>query len=341
MTQPAMTRPVTAGPLLRASGLNVVYQPARGTRIWSVRDVSIDLAEGELAGLVGESGCGKSTLGYALTRMLRPPARLESGTISFAGQDLTSLRGEELRQRRRGGFALVLQSGMNALNPVRTVEAHFHDVLRAHKGSTGPVKASQVRRRATELLDRVQLPVTALRRYPHELSGGMRQRAAIAIALALDPRLVIFDEPTTALDVIVADAVLATIRELQASAGFTALLISHDLGLVLQATDRVLVMYAGRIVEDQPAAGLLAGARHPYSQALLRCYGDPRADAVHIEGIPGSPPDLSMPPGGCAFVPRCPLSERVCEETDPGLVPLGSGRAACHVAAREAADASR
>ncbi len=128
-----MSQPATSQPLLQAKGLNVVYEPARGTRIWSVRDVSIDLAEGELAGLVGESGCGKSTLGYAMTRMLRPPARLESGTISFAGQDLTALEGEELRQRRRGGFALVLQSGMNALNPVRTVEAHFRDVLRADK----------------------------------------------------------------------------------------------------------------------------------------------------------------------------------------------------------------
>ncbi len=201
--------------------------------------------------------------------------------------------------------------------------------------------ATQAERRAAELIDLVHLPATTLRRYPHELSGGMRQRVAIAIALALDPRLVIFDEPTTALDVIVADAVLKTIRELQREAGFTALLISHDLGLVLQATDRVLVMYAGRIVEDQPAASMLADARHPYSQALLRCYGDPRADEVQIEGIPGSPPDLSVPPGGCAFVPRCPLRELVCEEADPELTPLGSGRAACHVAAREARHASR
>jgi oligopeptide/dipeptide ABC transporter ATP-binding protein len=336
-----MTLPARAQPLLQANGLNVVYEPASGTRIWSVRDVSIELAEGELAGLVGESGCGKSTLGYALTRMLRPPARLESGTISFAGQDLASLEGEELRQRRRGGFALVLQSGMNALNPVRTVEAHFRDVLRAGRRRSGAATAKQVRRRAAELLDLVHLPASTLRRYPHELSGGMRQRAAIAIALALDPRLVVFDEPTTALDVIVADAVLATIRELQAEAGFTALLISHDLGLVLQATARVLVMYAGRIVEDRAAAGLLTDARHPYSRALLRCYGDPRADEVHLADIPGSPPDLSSTPGGCAFAPRCPLSERVCEQTDPELTQLGSGRAACHVAAREAGHACR
>ncbi|MGH3159559.1 MAG: ABC transporter ATP-binding protein, partial [Streptosporangiaceae bacterium] len=278
---PAPANPAPANPaepILRAKGLNVVYEPARGARIWPVRDVSLELAEGEFAGLVGESGCGKSTLGYALTRMLRPPARLESGSIWFGGTDITTLEGEELRRHRRGGFALVLQSGMNALNPVRTVEGHFADVFRAHRRSArqgtkgAPAKGPAQRHRAQELLDRVHLPSATLRRYPHELSGGMRQRVAIAIALALDPRLVVFDEPTTALDVIVQEAVMTTIRELQRDAGFTALLISHDLGLVLEATDRVLVMYAGRIVEDRPAPGLAGdpgqgGARHPYTQA--------------------------------------------------------------------------
>ncbi|HEX4059734.1 MAG TPA: ABC transporter ATP-binding protein [Streptosporangiaceae bacterium] len=335
MTRANPQRPIPPEPILRAKGLNVVYEPARGARIWPVRDVSLELAEGEFAGLVGESGCGKSTLGYALTRMLRPPAKLESGSIWFGGTDITALEGEELRRHRRGGFALVLQSGMNALNPVRTVEGHFADVFRAHRRA-GPHATL-----AQELLDRVHLPAATLRRYPHELSGGMRQRVAIAVALALGPRLVVFDEPTTALDVIVQGAVMDTIRELQRDAGFTALLISHDLGLVLEATDRVLVMYAGRIVEDRPSAGLTGdpgagGARHPYTRALLRCYGDPRADEVHIEGIPGSPPDLSQPPGGCPYVPRCPLAEPVCGQSDPDLTRRGNGATACHVAAREA-----
>ncbi len=326
-----------ARPLLRALGLNIVYEPSRGPVIWSVRDVSLELAEGEIAGLVGESGCGKSTLGYALTRMLRPPARLGSGTIWFGGEDVTLLEGEALRRRRRGGFALVPQSGMNALNPVRTVQAHFADVLRGHgRAGRRAIGGTEVRRRASSLLDQVHLPAATLRRYPHELSGGMRQRVAIALALSLSPRVIIFDEPTTALDVIVQDAVMQTIRELQRDIGFTALIISHDLGLVLEATDRVLVMYAGRIVEDQPSVSMLTGVRHPYTQALLRCYADPRADEVHVEGIPGAPPDLSAVPPGCPFAPRCPLREHLCDERDPGLIPLGHGSVACHVAHRKA-----
>jgi oligopeptide/dipeptide ABC transporter ATP-binding protein len=219
---------------------------------------------------------------------------------------------------------------MNALNPVRTVAGHFADLFRAHQR----LDRSAARSRTAELLDRVHLSGEVLGRYPHELSGGMRQRVAIALALALSPRLVVFDEPTTALDVIAQDAVLGTICELQREAGFTALLISHDLGVVLQSTGRVMVMYAGRIVEDQPASGILTSPRHPYTQALLRCYADPRADEVRLAGIPGSPPDLTRPPAGCSFVPRCPLAEQVCSKRDPALLPLGDGYAACHVAAR-------
>ena len=323
--------PRNGEPLLRAERLNVIYRPARGARVWSVRDVNLELQPGEFAGLVGESGCGKSTLGNALTRMLKPPAHLASGQIWFAGEDVTGLEGEELRLRRRGGFAVVPQAGMNALSPVRTVEGHFADVLRAQQR----VPQQEVRRRGAELLERVHLAGSVLGRYPHELSGGMRQRVTIALALATGPRLVVFDEPTTALDVLAQDAVLATIAELQRAEGFTALLISHDLGVVLQATQRVLVMYAGRIVEDRPAAGLLHGARHPYTRALLNCYADPRADEVRLAGIPGTPPDLSRPASGCPFTPRCPLAEPVCADRDPALLPLADGRAACHVAQRE------
>ena len=186
------------------------------------------------------------------------------------------------------------------------------------------------------LLDQVRLPADVLGRFPHELSGGMRQRVSIALALSLDPKLIVFDEPTTALDVIVQKAVMQTIQELQRERGFTAILISHDLGVVLEATDRVLVMYAGRVVEDQPSKRLLAGDHHPYTEALLGCYADPRADEVVLGGIPGSPPDLSQPLPGCAFAPRCPLVEDVCRQFDPPLTALGAGEAACHVRAAEA-----
>ena len=327
-------------PLLSARGVNVVYEPNRGTRIWSVRDVDLDLAAGEFVGLVGESGCGKSTLGYALTRMQRPPARLDGGSITFDGVDIADLDGEQLRQQRRNGFALVLQSGMNALNPVRTVEHHFGDILRAHARDGEKVDRQSVRRRGAALLDKVSLDADVLHRYPHELSGGMRQRVAIALALSLEPRLIVFDEPTTALDVVVQNAVMDTIKQLQREQQFTALLISHDLGVVLEATDRVLVMYAGEIVEDQPSDALLRGPHHPYTEALLDCYADPRADEVQLGGIGGSPPDLSLDLPGCPFAPRCSAVEDVCRQQDPPLTPLGKGTAACLVRAREHEEAT-
>ena len=320
--------------LLEAHGVDVVYEPNRGTRIWSVRDVDLTLQEGEFVGLVGESGCGKTTLGYALTRMLRPPARLEGGSVTFDGVDIATLEGEALRQQRRGGFALVLQSGMNALNPVRTVEHHFGDILKAHARDGEDTSKAAVRKRGGELLETVQLDPSVLRRYPHELSGGMRQRVAISMALALEPRLIVFDEPTTALDVLVQREVMATIKSLQREKGFSAILISHDLGIVLDATDRVLVMYAGRIVEDQPSKALLTGHHHPYTEALLGCYADPRADEIELGSIPGAPPDLSLNTAGCSFAPRCELAEDICREVSPPLAPLGRGVAACHVRTR-------
>jgi oligopeptide/dipeptide ABC transporter ATP-binding protein len=322
--------------LLEACGVSVAYLPSRGERIWAVRDVGLSLEQGEFVGIVGESGCGKTTLGYALTRMLRPPARLESGVISFDGTDIATLHGERLRRQRRHGFALVLQSGMNALNPVRTVARQFGDVLKAHAEPGDDLRADGITRRSAALLEAVQLDPAVLSRYPHELSGGMRQRVSIGLALALEPKLVVFDEPTTALDVIVQQAVMQTIRDLQRDQGFTAVLISHDLGVVLEATDRVLVMYAGEIVEDTPAATVTSGPHHPYTEALLACYGDPRADEVQVAGIPGTPPDLSLAEPGCPFAPRCPLAEDICRTEDPPLTPLGGGRAACHVRARQA-----
>jgi oligopeptide/dipeptide ABC transporter ATP-binding protein len=322
--------------LLQARNLNVSYLPGRGQRIWSVRDVSLDLAAGEFVGLVGESGCGKSTLGYALTRMLQPPAVLEGGTISFDGTDLASLNAEQVRQQRRNGIALVLQSGMNALSPVRSIEGHFADVLAAHARPGEQHSRVDVHRRSAELLDKVQLTADLLGSFPHELSGGMRQRVAIALALALEPRMIVFDEPTTALDVVVQAAVMQTIKQLQVEQGFTALLISHDLGVVLEATDRVLVMYAGQIVEDQPSSALLSGPHHPYTEALLSCYADPRAEQISLGGIPGTPPDLSVREPGCPFTARCPLAVQVCHRIDPPLTPLAAGRVACHVRAPSA-----
>lgn len=267
--------------LLRVEDLSVVYDEGDGRVFEAVKKVGFELEQGEFVGLVGESGSGKSTLGFALTRLSKPPARIAGGRILFDGTDIAALSTEEVRTQRQGGFAMVLQSGMNALNPVRTVRNHFLDIFAAHGHVAPRARAA----RAEELIAKVELPPETLNRYPGELSGGMRQRVSIALALALEPRLMVFDEPTTALDVLVQHAVMNTIRQLQASENFTAVLISHDLGVVLEATQRVLVMHDGVIVEDAPSERILNAPQHPYTQMLLSHYGDPRAAEVSVPGL--------------------------------------------------------
>ncbi|MDB6428568.1 ABC transporter ATP-binding protein [Curtobacterium sp. 20TX0008] len=268
--------------LLDVRDLSVVYESAGQTAVQAVDHVSFQLRKGEFVGLVGESGSGKSTLGYALTRLQKPPARTNGGSIVFGGADIRDLDDEALRQQRQGGFAMVLQSGMNALNPVRTIRNHFIDVFKAH----GHVPRERWDARMRELIGKVKLPETMLARYPGELSGGMRQRVSIALALSLEPQLMVFDEPTTALDVLVQHAVMDTIIELQRSEGFTAILISHDLGIVLEATERVLVMHEGRIVEDGRSLEVLRDPQDDYTKMLLSHYADPRAEVVSLPGFP-------------------------------------------------------
>ncbi|WIB60685.1 ABC transporter ATP-binding protein [Curtobacterium sp. MCLR17_007] len=268
--------------LLDVRDLSVVYESSGQTAVQAVDHVSFQLRKGEFVGLVGESGSGKSTLGYALTRLQKPPARTNGGSIVFAGKDIRDLGDEELRQQRQGGFAMVLQSGMNALNPVRTIRNHFIDVFKAH----GHVPRERWDSRMRELVGKVKLPDSMLARFPGELSGGMRQRVSIALALSLEPQLMVFDEPTTALDVLVQHAVMDTIIELQRSEGFTAVLISHDLGIVLEATERVLVMHEGRIVEDGGSREILRDPQDAYTQMLLSHYADPRASVVSLPGFP-------------------------------------------------------
>lgn len=267
--------------LLEIQDLSVVYEPRGAVPTHAVKNASLTLEQGEFVGLVGESGSGKSTLGFAATRLAKAPARISGGRIVFDGTDIAHLDAEELRVQRRGGFAMVLQSGMNALNPVRTIAHHFGDIFAAH----GHVPKAKRRQRAVELLDKVQLPSTVLDRYPGELSGGMRQRVSIALALSLEPRLMVFDEPTTALDVLVQHAVMDTIRELQAAEGFTAVLISHDLGVVLESAERVVVMHDGEIVEDGASRQIFSAPSHPYTQMLLSHYADPRAEVVELPGF--------------------------------------------------------
>jgi len=280
---PAIQAPNAGGEevLLDVQGLSVEYASPGTAPVTAVEDVSFTLRRGEFVGLVGESGSGKSTLGFALTRLQKPPARISGGRILFGGRDIRDLDAEELRRQRQGGFAMVLQSGMNALNPVRTVRAHFQDVFAAH----GHIPREGREQRARELIGKVGLKPDVLDRYPGELSGGMRQRTSIAIALSLEPQLMVFDEPTTALDVLVQHAVMETIQELQRAERFTAILISHDLGIVLEATDRVMVMHEGRIVEDAPSREILENPRDEYTRMLLSHYADPRAETLSIPGF--------------------------------------------------------
>jgi len=247
----------------------------------AVRGIEFRLARGEFVGLVGESGSGKSTLGFAITGLSKPPAHIEKGRILFGGKDIASLDAGALREQRHGGIAMVLQSGMNALNPVRSIRNHFVDIFRAH----GHVERERWNERALELAAKVELPRTVLDRYPGELSGGMRQRVSIALALSLEPQLMVFDEPTTALDVLVQHAVMNTIIELQKAENFTAILISHDLGIVLESAQRVMVMHEGRIVEDASARDILNDPKDDYTRMLLSHYADPRADVVELPGF--------------------------------------------------------
>ncbi|MFD6818583.1 MULTISPECIES: ABC transporter ATP-binding protein [unclassified Microbacterium] len=277
----AHTSDSNAGILLDVQNLSVEYASPGQQPVQAVHDVSFTLRRGEFVGLVGESGSGKSTLGFALTRLQKPPARISGGRILFDGRDIRELDAEGLRRQRQGGFAMVLQSGMNALNPVRTVAGHFRDIFAAH----GHVPREAREARARELVGKVGLKPEVLDRYPGELSGGMRQRASIALALSLEPQLMVFDEPTTALDVLVQHAVMDTIQELQRSERFTAILISHDLGIVLEATDRVMVMHEGRIVEDAPSHDILHRPQDEYTRMLLSHYADPRAEKIEIPGF--------------------------------------------------------
>lgn len=267
--------------LLTIDHLSIDYATPGETPVHAVKDANFTIEQGEFVGLVGESGSGKSTLGFAITRLSQPPAVIAGGRVLFDGKDITTLSAEQLRVQRQGGFAMVLQSGMNALNPVRTIRKHFIDIYKAH----GHVKKDQWEKCSLELIGKVGLPERTLDRYPGELSGGMRQRVAIALALSLEPKLMVFDEPTTALDVLVQHEVMNTIRELQKQEGFTAILISHDLGIVLESTTRVMVMHDGVIVEDAPSEQILRNPQDDYTKMLLSHYGDPRAEKVSVPGL--------------------------------------------------------
>jgi peptide/nickel transport system ATP-binding protein len=320
-------------PLLEIKGLNVDYGVGDAA-VHAVMGADLVLHSGEVLGVAGESGSGKSTLAYAAIRLLRPPGLITGGEVRYhaaPGQsvDLLAADEEQLRQLRWAHIAVVLQSAMNALNPVIRIGIQLTDVLRAHRPG---MEREAEQARAAELLEMVGISADRLNSYPHELSGGMRQRVMIAMALALEPRLVILDEPTTALDVVTQREILEELIALRERLGFAVLFITHDLSLLVEVTDSIAVMYAGRIVERAAANSLFRAPRHPYTLGLLSSFPPLHGAHRQMTGIPGSPPDLRALPHGCVFHPRCGYAMDRCRTQAPPLVPLagqGGRLAAC------------
>jgi peptide/nickel transport system ATP-binding protein len=292
---------VATGTLLELESVVVDYV-LRDRRVRAVDGVSLSIAPGETLGIAGESGCGKSTLANAILQILKPPAQLSSGRILFEGSDLVALSHEELRRFRWRHVSLVFQSAMDVLNPVMRVGDQFVDMLKAHER----VRKSEALARAADLFELVGIDRARIRSYPHQLSGGMRQRVVIAMALALRPELIVLDEPTTALDVVVQREILQELEQLKAELGFAVLFITHDLSLLVEFSDRISIMYAGEIVEAATADTLFRDPKHPYTVGLMSSFPPLAGPLERIAGIPGSPPNLAQPPPGCRFNPRCP-----------------------------------
>ncbi len=319
----------TAPPVLEVEHLTVAYGSG-GRAVTAVEDVSFRVEPGEVVGLAGESGSGKSTLAFALVRRLRPPARRVAGSVRISGADIYAMGPEALRSFRWAGVSIVTQSALNSLNPVLTVGTQIADAIQAHKR----VSRDEAVARAAEVVRMVDLEPGRLRSFPHQLSGGQRQRAVIAMALALRPPLVIFDEPTTALDVVVQRGILEKVRALKAALGFSILFITHDLSLLGEMADRVLIMYAGRVAESASAEALYTHPLHPYTRGLMASFPSVFEVREFLAGIAGSPPDMRRPPAGCRFHPRCPDAMDACRVTAPALTTPGGEvdrQVACHL----------
>jgi peptide/nickel transport system ATP-binding protein len=310
--------------LLEVDGLCVDYiTDAGNTR--AVDDVSFSVQAGEFVGIVGESGCGKSTMLFGIAQLLSPPGEVSGGRVIFRGKDMVRLSSGELRHMRWRDYSVVMQSAMNALNPMKSIGAQFKDTLRAHER----MPDDRVRARSAEVLELVGIDPAHLQSYPHQLSGGMRQRAMIAMALLFNPQLVVMDEPTSSLDVVAQRSLMLKIRELQERLGFAVIFVTHDMHVVSRYSDRVLVMYAGQIVEAARTEEIFEQPRHPYSRGLIEAFPSVTGPRRQLVGIPGSPPDLSETLPGCRFQPRCPLAFDACTEVEPALITVDDAQVRC------------
>ncbi|MGE0701893.1 MAG: ABC transporter ATP-binding protein [Hyphomicrobiaceae bacterium] len=326
-------------PIVDVKGLTVAFRTGRSSAIRAVNGVDLTLRRGEVLALLGESGSGKSVTLRALLRLNPENKTSVEGQINVAGVDVSTLGPNALQDFRGGVASMIFQDPGLALDPVYRVGDQIAETVMRHKG----VSRTEARKKALELFERVRIPSPERRldAYPHELSGGMRQRVMIALALSCDPEVLLADEPTTALDATVQIQILLILRELQRELGLTVIFVTHDIGVAVEVADRIAVMYAGRIVETGPVAEVIAGARHPYTLGLLatRAHGG-RLQGRRLTTIPGSPPDLSSLPPGCAFAPRCPVSMPRCRIDEPHAIDVGPGHAVRCVRAEPGADGS-
>lgn len=313
-------------PLLQIRDLRVEYAtPAGPAR--AVDGVTLDLAQGEFLAIVGESGCGKTTLLFAVAQLLTYPASLVGGSVLFDGVDLTSLAPEELRVRRWRDISVVMQSAMNALNPTLTIGAQLADACRAHTEWDD----ERIHERSAKVLSMVSIDAVHLKSFPFQLSGGMRQRAMIAMALLLEPKLVIMDEPTSALDVVAQRSLMRQVETLRRQLGFSVLFVTHDMSVVSHFSDRLAVMYAGQVVELGRTREVFDRPKHPYSQGLMEAFPSLLGQPRRLTGIAGNPPSLVNPPPGCLFAPRCAHATDECRSLLPELITNDDRDVRCHL----------
>ena len=314
--------------ILKVEGLKTSFMTSSG-EVQAVRGVSFAVHKGEILGIVGESGSGKSVTSMTILRLLADTARIKAGAIDFEGKDLTKVSEKEMRAIRGQKIAMIFQDPMSSLNPLVPVGKQVAEIMRVHHPE---MKPDQLKQRVLELFEQVRIPEAEkrLKAYPHQFSGGMRQRVMIAMALANRPDLLIADEPTTALDVTIQDQILKQLRSLQQEYGTSIIFITHDLGVVAELCDRVVVMYGGLIMEEAPIEQLFETPLHPYTMGLLASIpGIHKDKGERLQSIAGSPPDMTNPPAGCPFAPRCPYARNICAAECPPYVQAGSHRAMC------------
>jgi oligopeptide/dipeptide ABC transporter ATP-binding protein len=311
--------------ILEIENLDVQFPIHIGT-VRAVEDVTLSLRQGEVMGLVGESGCGKSTLGFSILRLLRTPGRIARGAIRYHDRDIAGLSERQVLELRGKRISMIFQDPLTSLNPLFRVGDQFVETIRTHEKT---VSRKVALKRAEAMLENLGIAPERLYEYPHQMSGGMRQRIMIGISLILNPDLLIADEPTTSLDVIVEAQFLDLLNDLRKQYNLTILLISHNLGIVAQMADRITVMYGGRIAESGPAEAVFAEPKHPYTQGLLASIPNIKLEQPELQTMPGAPPDLVDPPPGCVFHPRCSHVMERCRRRSPDLLPAGVQSAAC------------